>query len=460
MIAIDAARWSLARRQFVIIGGALSIIALLLGLGGSWFINGITERTSDRVLGAAARGITDKLGVEKGVITLDMPPGAFGMLEDNARDSVFYSISIGNRFLTGYQDFPRSPSRFPDDETPHFRYDRYRGQRVRVAAEMRYLPHLKQPAIIQIAETLDERHDLGTYMLAGLAALEAVLVFFAVTLIWPAIRWGLKPVTRVRHELSSRRMGLIDLTPLSVQHVPPELAGLVNEFNTVLAKLGDAVSQARRFTADASHQMRTPLAALRTHIDVLLHHDIQNDDVKQSLRDIDDAADRLQRLITQLLALARAEEGFGTETPPMIDIVSVARKVCQTFAPTAARHGLELQFDAPEVCLVRFQPILLEELLFNLLDNSARYHKTGNLLEVIINTSGYKSMIIRDNGQGISEASIASITDRFNRINHEKYGTGLGLSIVIAICNNMGSSISIENGPSENGLNILIKFRE
>jgi two-component system sensor histidine kinase TctE len=448
MIAVDTTRWSLARRQFVVTGGALTLVALVLGIGGSWFVNGIVERTSDRVLGAAARSIAERLGLEKGVITLDMPPGAFGMLEDNARDSVFYSISIGAKFLTGYDDFPKPRSTMADDDVPQFRYDRYRGLRVRVATTSRHLPRLKQPVVVQIAETLDERHDLARYMLAGLALLEVALVGFAVMLIGPAIRWGLKPVTSVQGELRARRTGMIDLTPLGTDHVPPELAGLVNGFNTLLDKLGDAVSQAKRFTADASHQMRTPLAILRTHIDILFHHDIDNDDVRQSLRDIDAAADRLQRLITQLLALARAEEAFGTEMPPCIDIVPIARRICETFAPTAAAAGLELRFDAPTVCVVPFQQILFEELLFNLLDNAARYHGIGTHLDVVIEDGERPQMTIQDDGQGIPADDLKNATDRFSRSTDrsiESPGTGLGLSIAEAICKNMDSILTLEN---------------
>ncbi|MGN6269921.1 MAG: sensor histidine kinase [Sphingomonas sp.] len=460
MIATKPAQWSLARRQFVVIGGALTVVAILLGVGGSWFVNGVAERTSDRVLAASTRAITEKLGVEKGQITLDMPPGAFGMLEDNARDNVFYSIYIGGKFLTGYRDFPAARAPVPDDDLPHFRYDQFHGQRVRVATELRYLPRLKNPAIIQVAETLDERHALARYMLVGLALLEAALVGFAVILIRPAIRWGLKPVTRVQRELSTRETGRIDLTPLSVQGVPPELAGLVSGFNALLEKLSDSVDQARRFTADASHQMRTPLAVLRTHIDVLIHHDVADLDMRQSLHDIDVAADRLQRLITQLLALARAEEGLGTVTRASVNATAVASEICRTFAPRAAAAGLELHFEAPAQCMVQFEPLLFEELLYNLLDNSVRYHGIGSYITVRVIAGPPAELVVEDDGQGIPPDKLDEMVGRFSRLarDQEKPGSGLGLSIAAAICASMGAELTLRMKTDPRRFLVTVRF--
>jgi two-component system sensor histidine kinase TctE len=299
-------------------------------------------------------------------------------------------------------------------------------------------------------------------MLTGLAILEAALVAFAVILIWPAIRWSLKPLTRVQRELSTRETGRIDLTPLSIQHVPPELAGLVGGFNTVLHKLADSVDQARRFTADASHQMRTPLAVLRTHIDVLLQHDIPNSEAHQSLMDIDAAADRLQRLTIQLLALARAEEGLGTDSPASVDVTAVASEVCRTFAPQAAAAGLQLHYEGPAQCLVPFDQLLIEELLYNLLDNCVRYHGTGSYIAVRVIGGAAPELIVEDDGEGIPTEKHAEVIGRFSRLarDQDKPGSGLGLSIATAICASMGAELTLRMELETRRFLVIVRFKE
>ncbi len=221
-----------------------------------------------------------------------------------------------------------------------FRYGEYRGQRVRIAAEARRLPRIDDLVVVQVAETLEARWALSTRMLLQLVVLEVALIALASFLIPIGVRWGMTPLTHLRRGMDARTAS--DFTPLPLADVPRELRDLVNAFNSLLARLDSAVEGMRRFTADASHQMRTPLSILRTHIGVLKTQ-IEERARSESIADIEAATDRLQRLLIQLLTLARAE---GAEPSGLalseIDIKATARNVAEEYAPQALRAGVEL----------------------------------------------------------------------------------------------------------------------
>ena len=159
--------------------GSLTVVAITLGAGGALLVNGIVEHTADRLLGASARAIAETLAVDQGEITLDLPPSALGMLENAQRDNVYYNVRHGAELVTGYPDLPGIPAAKAIIGSSAFRYDTYRGERVRVASEARSLPRIPGVIVVQVAETLQGRHDLARQMLGGLAALEAAFVLVA-----------------------------------------------------------------------------------------------------------------------------------------------------------------------------------------------------------------------------------------------------------------------------------------
>jgi two-component system, OmpR family, sensor histidine kinase TctE len=457
----DHSHWSLTRRQLIVIGGALSGLAIVLAVGGAWFIGGVAERTSDRMLAASVHSIIETTGVEAGEVTLEMPPGAFGMLEDNARDNVYYAVHQGTRLLTGYDDFPKADIAGMSDGSPTFRYDRYLDQRVRVVTEIRHLPQMALPVVVQVAETLDERGALTRRMLIGLVLLELTLVGFAVLLIWPAIRWGLKPVTLVQQQMENRDPAKVDFAPLPLDDVPPELAGLVQGFNRLLGQLGTSTARAQRFTADASHQLRTPLAALRANIDLLKNELPADAKSASSIADIQEATDRLQRLLTQLLALARAEQDEAGGAVSSSDAQSVARAVSARFAPAAAARGLDLIFEAETTFPVQVDELLLEELLANLVDNAIRYNTDGTYVIVRVRHWENVPLIeVEDDGRGIPAHLRERAKERFFRLpNHmDKPGSGLGLSIAIAICQRAGAHLCFRDRENPQAFIIEVRF--
>lgn len=451
---------SLTGRLLWALMGTLTIVAILLGAGGAWLINGIVEGSADRLLGASARAIAETLAVDDGEITLDLPPFALGMLENNARDNVYYSVRHNGRLITGYPDLPAAGPARVDLEESTFRYADYRGARIRIAAEARRLPRIDGPIVVQVAETLDARRELSQRMLAGLAILEALLVSVAGLLVWPTVKWSLRPLTRLREEMDARSQARADFKPLPLSGVPVELSALVEGFNGLLSRLEASVEGMRRFTADASHQMRTPLAILKTHLALVRKHGGDSDKGRASLDDIDLATDRLQSLLTGLITLARTEDVAPADADQIVDLAEVARQVATEFAPIASRSRVHIELDAPETGLpTSADPVLLTELLSNLIDNAIRYnHRGGRVIVRVTARDGTAALQVDDDGAGIPEADRAAVFQRFYRLarDQQRAGSGLGLSIVQAIATRLGASLTLGPGIEGRGLSVVI----
>jgi two-component system sensor histidine kinase TctE len=252
----------------------------------------------------------------------------------------------------------------------------------------------------------------------------------------------------------------MSLKQLDVDLVPQELAGLVAAFNDLLQRLSRSIEQTRRFTADASHQMRTPLAILRTHLDVVTTQARSHPEVARSFDDIRAATDRLQRLLTQLLALARAEETSTPGQPPACDVNDIAAEACREFAPAASEAGLEIHLDQTHAVVAPIEPILLREILLNLFDNSAKYHESGTHIQVQVGFDNEPFLTVADDGRGIPSALLHQATDRFSRLarDNHKPGSGLGLPIVAAICESYGATLSLASSDDRLGLSARIGF--
>jgi two-component system sensor histidine kinase TctE len=384
------------------------------------------------------------------------------MLENPSRDNIYYNVYEGDRLLTGYPHLPPpSASEFDTDRTV-FRYGEYRGQRVRIAAEGRRLPRIRDLVVVQVAETLESRRTLSRKMLFQLVVLEVALVALASFLIPIGVRWGMAPLTRLRRGMDARSAS--DFTPLPLADVPRELRDLVMTFNTLLERLDTAVEGMRRFTADASHQMRTPLSILRTHIGVLKAQ-VEERARSESIADIEAATDRLQRLLIQLLALARAE---GAEPSGLalneIDVSATARSVAEDHAPQALRAGVDLHLlmEGRGPYLARSDKVLLTEMLSNLVDNAVRYNtRGGNVIIRVVGEDEQVAVEVEDDGPGIPEDERDKVFTRFYRLNRDQSspGSGLGLSIVQVLAQILDARVELASGRESRGLRVRVTFQ-
>jgi two-component system sensor histidine kinase TctE len=454
---------SLTRRLLWVLITTLSAVAIGLGAGGTLLIHRVVEQSSDKLLGASVRAIDETLAPERGAVTLDIPPSALGMLENAQRDNVYYSVRQGKQLLTGYADLPAVSLSGTGLGQTAFRYASFRGQRVRIGAEAQRVPQIPDLVVVEVAQTLGERWSLERVMLAALFGLESTFVIFAGLLVWPTFKWSLRPVNRLRAEMDARPADQANFAPLDLQHAPTELLSLLSGFNDLLKRLESAVAGMRQFTADASHQMRTPLAILKTHLAVLNQHVGANNPGASSLADVQGAVIRLESLLTRLITLAHADEAVrGGISRSRIDLRAVITQVTGDLVPLAARRDITLSVNAEQRPFwVHAEPIIAAEILANLLDNAIRYNRREGIVCIGVEEQGGSvRMSVEDDGPGVPEAERKHIFERFYRLSRDQVqpGNGLGLSIVKTLSEALHAQVSIETPASGRGLRISVQF--
>jgi two-component system sensor histidine kinase TctE len=413
----------------------------------------------DRTLLGSALSIAERVSVHDGELALDLPYAALEMLESDAQDRIFYKVSgTGDaRLVTGYEDLP-APPRLPRDGQPVFYEARYLDEPIRVVAVLKPLYEgTAKPFVVEVGETLAAREALSRRILVDSAVTELVLIAAAALLIVFGVRRGLEPLRRVRREVAARAPA--DLTPLDARAVPREVAPLVEAINLHTERQRQLNDAQRQFIADASHQLKTPLTVLKTQAGLAL----QQEDpaaARRIVQDIHDSTDTTSRVISQLLALARSEQGLVLPSEPA-DLLAIARGATFDLLPQALKKGVDLGFDGEGSAVVEGQPLLLRELVSNLVDNAVRYTPAGGAVTVSVRRepSAEVVVVVEDDGPGIASAERAKVFDRFYRVSGSQAdGCGLGLAIVRQIVERHGATIAIDAGTDGIGARFTVRF--
>lgn len=461
-------RPSLRRRLMLNMLLPAAALALLVGVGGSFFIVRIVQTTHDRVLDASVLAIVERLGTDDdNEVTVDLPRVALGMLETRAQDSVYYTVTYDGALVTGYRDLPLVDDARLQPTTTVQPNGVYRGEPIRIAAQARRIYGKPDLALVEVAETLNGRHSLEYEMLIGLAVLETGLLGLVGLLAWHGIGRGLQPLTELSREIGQRAApDAISLKPIDTTLVPEEALAPVLALNVLLDRLENAMAAVRRFTADASHQIRTPLAVLRMHLDLARREGPETPAGEASLDDVDSAARRLERLLAQLLTLARADDNAAADdaADATADLAAVAAQIVMERVPQAVARGIDVQFERPdEPVPVVGQDLLIGELIGNLLDNAIRYNRPqGKVVVRVVTDAGGRRLVIQDQGPGIPASQRGRVFERFHRLPRKEApdGTGLGLAIVRALADRIGASVSLHDAPADSGLLVLARFRK
>lgn len=452
---------SLKRRLLMTLLLPLCCIMVVLGVSGAWLTSRMVEGASDRVLSGSLQAISETLSMQQGYLTLDLPPSALGMLENADRDNVYYSIRYRGKLITGYSELPPHDGNLRLDDV-RFSDSDFHGTPIRVATEAKLVPQLDYPVIVQVAETTRNRASLARRMQLALAAGELFLLLVIAGLVFLAVDWGLRPLAVLRREVEARNSDdEMNFAPLPMSSVPQEAVSFVAAFNTLLSHVETSFETLRRFTSDASHQLRAPLAVVRTHVELLSRQTGMTPEVKATVEDIHNAVKALQHLIVQLISLAKAERPKGeTEESVRFDLVECATGVARTCAMRALNKDMEISFETPyDAIHVMGSPFFAGEIIANLLDNAVRYGVAGG--HIIVRVSETPGCLeIEDDGPGIEPRDRERVFERFYRMpqNTDQEGSGLGLSIVQALGRRMGATVRLETPESGKGLKAVVQF--
>ncbi len=447
-----AGKRSLSLRRYLLLGMLLPIAVFVVFNTVSLYRQTLdaVNVAYDRTLLASAKSIGELLDVEdydaNARFKPAVPYAALEAFEADNQTRMFYRVS-GPRgeTVTGFDDFPpwngTLPDRGPYAALVAFYDDRFRASDVRVAVLLQPVVSSsgRGMAVIQVAETLELRRALARRVLIDTLWRQAVLIAVIALVAVVVVQRATRPVRRLSAELQARPEG--DLTPISAPDAPRELLPLVDATNQVMERLQHLLDHQKRFVRDTSHQLRTPLAVLKTQVQSALRGDV---DPHQALREINDTVERATTLANQMLALAKVEQLRHQADATVIDLAEVVRAVALDLSPLVADKDIDFEISTVPAPVLAHD-WMLRELARNLLHNAIRHTPAGASLSVrLVTDTRSAAQTLADSGPGIAADLRARLFQPFSAGNVLS-GSGLGLAICREITNVLGGTISLDN---------------
>lgn len=368
-------------------------------------------------------------------------------------DRIYYSVhGPGGKLIAGDEELTAPPEKTLSAR--ELFYDReIAGEPVRVAA----LRIQREGGywLVQAAETTVKRQKLGREVLAGLAAMEVLLVIAVALLVWLGIGKGLAPLQRLQREIELRSHR--DLRPVPKEHVPVEAWPVVLALNNLLERLAAALRSQEAFVANAAHQLRTPLAGLRMQVEYALQQDDPGE-WQRALATLAPLTGRTIHLVNQLLTLAKAEVSIDTAMD-RVDLGQEVEDLAAEWMPQAIAKDIDLGLEVAHAA-VRGNAFLIRELVSNLLDNAIRYSpRCGRVTVRTLLRDERVVLEIEDEGPGIPRAERMNVFRRFYRMDGDATeGSGLGLSIVEEISRSHGADVDIGEARDGRGALVTVAF--
>jgi two-component system sensor histidine kinase TctE len=419
---------------------------LVIGSGVVYFVaHSAATVAYDRALMDVSLALADQVEIIDSRLHLQLPAIAEKVLLVDGYDKLFYEVLDSNgKTVAGNIELPRPTKPFEDGK---LYYDgKLNDKAVRVAALSG--ERNGTPFIVLSAETILKRDWLVGEIVLAMLVPEVLLIIAALFMIRKIVRHGLASIQPLREELVRRTH--TDLSQLPLRNIPEEIYPIFTEVNELLARLSKSLDANRRFIADASHQLRTPIAALQAEAEMAL----RSSDPDDSLKRIVAGTRRITHLAHQLLTLSRLEPQQN-HSLKIVDLADLTRDAAERWMPLALARNIDLGFELSSAKIMG-ESLWLEELANNLIDNAIRYTPCGGVVTV---RCGGTSWEIEDSGPGIPKEEHERIFERFYRLDTTGVdGCGLGLSIVSEIAHNHNASITIEKGSSLGGALLRVTF--
>ncbi|MCK9258341.1 MAG: sensor histidine kinase N-terminal domain-containing protein [Azoarcus sp.] len=422
----------------------------------------IANQPYDRALADSARALARLVKVEDGKVVVHFPAPPRALFRADQDDTVYYQVADqGGETITGDHEIPWvAPPASVLGEEVRYRDEVIHGEEVRVAYQfLRAWPEPASPLVlVQVAETRNKRSDLASRVVTGVLLPQFAIIPLAVVLVWVGLTRGIAPLNRLQSLIRRRRP--TDLSPIVPASVPEEVRPLIIAFNDMMARLEENLQAQQRFIADAAHQMRTPLTGLRMQTELaLLESDPEQ--LRNSLTQIADSTERAGHLINQLLSLARAEASFEKlYAVEPVDVEAMVREVGQELFPRALAKGIDLGVEGSgQGMQVEGNPVLLREMVKNLMDNAIKYTPRGGSVTARTRHAGAPIFEVEDTGEGIPEADRERVFERFYRVlGSGADGSGLGLPIVREIAELHRATVSLSPNPEGQGTVAQVVF--
>ena len=401
-----------------------------------------SDEVYDEWLLDSARSLTFLVHGSPGNVKVELPDSTLHAMVWDAQDLVLFRIdSQRNGFIAGQREMvsltrqPRSTLVY-DDLTVN-------GQPMRVVRITRGDLIAKDMITVTVGETLHKRHRLASRVLVTVMAVSVALAALAVLMARNAVERGLRPLQGLTEAI--RRRPAHGLQRLPQEDLPSELKTFAQALNALLDQLDAASRWQRRFVADAAHQLRTPLAALKVEVD----HAMREPDPQAhqlALQQLKAGIDRLSHVTTQLLTLARSETGaLSSLNFTTLDLCELAKLAAQRQIGQALAADIDLGFEGPAAAWVQGDALLLEQAVVNLVDNAIRYSGAKSSVTLSVHARpGQVQLCVEDNGRGVDPQELPRLTERFHRAaGSPGEGSGLGLAIVQEIAHLHDGSMAL-----------------
>jgi len=437
--------YSIQRR--ILIGGGMTLltVTVLLFFLGRWYAHRAADEAFDRVLGAAALSIADTITLQDGALSVDLPHSAFAILGTSRLNRIFYrvvapdgSLLTGSPIL-GLEIEHGSNSRLRLSDSV------YRGEKVRIAAVARYHSDAKGGGWVDVlvGETREARRQLTLQLSLNTILPAFGVALLALALIWLAIRLAFRPLRTVESDLRQRYSS--DLSPVPGP-IPKEVSALVSALNDFMDRLNTVLAGLKLVTADAAHQMRTPLTALRALTELSLEEPDERRK-QEILTRIHANSISASLLANQLLSEATTLHSIQSRNLEILDLRQVAQEAVRRLRAEGRYQDLHetISLNAPDNPLyVNGETISLREMVRNIVEN-ALIHAPGSIVIDLHEKNGMIELCVHDRGPGLSPEIKERAFERFVRADQTKPGSGLGLSIAKMVAEALGGHIELRD---------------
>jgi two-component system sensor histidine kinase TctE len=458
-------RTSLRGQLFLWSIGPLFLIGVIAIYDGYRAARQTADSVSDRVLSGSALAIAERVFVnEDNALEVDIPYVALQMLTSSEDDRVFYRIEDAKGdFVTGYRGLSVPKSQLELDEVS-FTTGVFRGAAIRIASYSgAAASNTKSLGFrVIIAETTNARSAIARSILVRSLLRQAALLIAAAILVLVVVTRALQPLQKVEEAIGRRSAD--DVRPIEHQ-VPDEVQGLVSTINQLVNRFASSIRALENFTSNTSHQFRTPLALIKTHLEVAVREKDQ-DKSSEAIRQAHTAVGDAERLMAQLLLLARLDAVSKEEIQAATcDLTTVAREVCEEFflrLSHSANENIDLGFEGAEPIWVFADQTLVQEVVRNLIDNAIKHG--GKTTKIDVNVSRQQAngvLSVYDNGNGFDPKIINANTEDVSISANTSIGkgTGIGLSIVKEIVELFGGKLAASKTAHTNGMVVKAAFK-
>lgn len=422
----------------------------------------------DRSLVGALNSLNHNISTQSGGLSLEQPYTLLEFYELTANADVFFKIAADDGLsVIGNADLPMPQMALESGKAYFFDTD-YLGEPVRsVVMAREAVPPLygdkSVRIIIQVAEGIGDRESFINRMLWRSVLRDLLLISVVMIIVIVGVIFAVRPLERLRYEMRSRTIN--DLRPVSTEGMPKEVKPLVNAINQHMQRYTEQADRQRQFLDDASHQLKTPLAVLKTQLDYALRES-DPQEVREVLLSMTEGVDRAIRMTSQMLALARVRDSLDTQVwqdSASVDLGELVNELVRDLWPVIRERRIDLEVIPPATPLfVRGVAWLLQEALRNVLDNAIRYCPRQGAVVVSLTRldDTTAQVVIEDNGPGMSEEDRQKAGIRFRRGKAGKHlpGAGLGLAIVSTIVQMHQARMVLEPGERLKGLRVRLVF--